>query len=74
MCWEEDALLFYDPNEERHLRTLVQHSAERRTEAAGRRRTEAQAEAAEARAESAEAHAAAAESSLAELERRGDCV
>ena len=83
VCWEREELRFYDPAAERYLRTLYEHSAERRAEAAGRRRAEAQAEAeaearrqAEARADAEAARADAeaearrqAEARLAELER-----
>ncbi len=68
VCWEREALRFYDPVLGRYLRTLSEEAAERRAEAAGRRLAEARAEAeAEARRQ-AEAQAAAE----AELRRQAD--
>ena len=69
VCWEREALRFYDPAQGRYLRTLTESEAERRAEAAGRRVAEARAAVeAEARRQ-AEARAEAAEARLAELER-----
>ena len=86
VCWEEGELLFYDPVEERHLRTLSESEAERRAEAAGRRLAEARADAeaharqreadarrqAEARADAEAARAAELEARLAERQRQDD--
>ena len=71
VCWEREELRFYDPAAERYLRTLYEHSAERRAEAAGRRRAEARAEAeAERRRQAAEARRRAEAQAEAEAEAR----
>ena len=75
VCWDEGALLFYDPIEERHLRRFVEEADERRRqsaradmEAEGRRREAEARRQADARAaeSDARAHAEAHARRLAE--------
>ena len=49
VCWEREALRFYDPIAGRYLRTLAEEAAERRAEAAARRVADARADAEAAR-------------------------
>ena len=70
VCWEEGELLFYDPIEERHIRTFIEEADERRRQSARADAEAARADAESARAD-AEAHARRlAEARLAELTRR----
>ena len=77
VCWEREQLLFFDPNEGRHLRSYAESAAARQQaewraadEADARRRAEAQADAEVEARRQIEARAAAEARTAAEAARR----
>ena len=77
VCWEREALRFYDPVQRRYLRTMDESEARGDAEAEARRQAEAQAEMAaearrqaDARADAEAARAAELQARLTELTRR----
>ena len=75
VCWEREALRFYDPTAGRYLRTFAEEAAERRAEAAARRVADARADAEAARrrrADEARRRAEARADAEAEARRRAE--